>query len=87
MSNRDRRDRRRGEMNTYGEMNAYDEYMTNNDNIFLANIYLMLTIFLSADVPAASNNTALLNNMMKSIVCLWLYLYALDDKTSRNWFL
>ena len=40
MSNRDRRDRRRGEMNTYGEMNAYDEYMTNNDNIFLANIYL-----------------------------------------------
>ena len=33
MSNRDRRDRRRGEMNTYGEMNAYDEYMTNNNNI------------------------------------------------------
>ena len=40
----------------------------------------MLTIFFSADVAAASNNTALLNNMMKSSLCLWLYLYALDDK-------
>jgi len=46
----------------------------------------MLTIFLLADVPAASNNTALLNNMMKSSLCLWLYLYGLDNKTSRNWF-